>query len=681
MHAAAGAGAAAADGLALKRVMLSTGGVGYFEYEAEVAGDTALSLEVRLDQVDDVMKSIVVYDDRGGIGTISLPGREPLVEIFREMPFSPDDLTSPVDLLNALRGAVVHVAGTTAIEGRLLSVTQEAAQLPQNAGTITRNRVSLVTAEGLRQLILEDASAITLADPRLREQVNTALSALAEHGERDRRRLAIQTRGDGARTVRVAYVVAAPLWKSAYRLTLPGSGTDGELQGWAVLENRSGEDWGGVELTVVSGNPVTFRQALYDTYYVDRPAVPVEVLGRVLPRVDEGAMPAPVPQRQMAEKAAPRAMTRGLAMAPGMMAPAPSSPMEAFAADEASEVPPPPPARMADLTAAESSEATTQVVFRYPLPVTVANGQSLLMPIASRKVPAEPVALYQPETHRLHPLAAVRLTNDGASGLPPGILTLYERNAAGNGAVTYVGDARLGALPAGEERLLSFALDQKVRIDRRDSTNQRLTQATIIDGILQLVQTDRRVTDYAISGAAREPRTVLIEHPRPENWTLVSPEPATVTVTPTAFRLRTTVAAGATAALQVVLERPRQETYSLIDLDSHRIEAFVTATVLSPPIRKALGHLGDLRRDLAKRERTVGELERRRETISADQERLRQNLAAAPRESDLFRRYLTRLGDREDQIEKTDSELAKAREAVEDARKALSDYARSLSLS
>ena len=66
------------DGLALKRVLLSTGGVGYFEYEAVVDGSAVLSLDVRLDQVDDVLKSIVVFDDVGGVGAIRLPGREPL---------------------------------------------------------------------------------------------------------------------------------------------------------------------------------------------------------------------------------------------------------------------------------------------------------------------------------------------------------------------------------------------------------------------------------------------------------------------------------------------------------------------------------------------------------------------------------------------------------------------------
>ena len=61
-------------------------------------------------------------------------------------------------------------------------------------------------------------------------------------------------------------------------------------QGWAVLENMSGQDWRDVEPTLVSGNPVTFRQALYAAYYVDRPEVPVEVLGRVLPAPDTGAI-------------------------------------------------------------------------------------------------------------------------------------------------------------------------------------------------------------------------------------------------------------------------------------------------------------------------------------------------------------------------------------------------------
>ena len=72
-----------ADELALKRVLLSSGGLGYYEYEADVDGDATVDLTVPLDQVDDVLKSLVVYDDKGGVGGLSLPGREPLKQIGR----------------------------------------------------------------------------------------------------------------------------------------------------------------------------------------------------------------------------------------------------------------------------------------------------------------------------------------------------------------------------------------------------------------------------------------------------------------------------------------------------------------------------------------------------------------------------------------------------------------------
>jgi hypothetical protein len=88
-----------AQSLDLKRVTLSSSGVGYFEYEAVVERDATLRLAVKLDQVDDVLKSLVVYDSKGGVGGISLPGREPLAELLRQLPFDAAALNSMPELL------------------------------------------------------------------------------------------------------------------------------------------------------------------------------------------------------------------------------------------------------------------------------------------------------------------------------------------------------------------------------------------------------------------------------------------------------------------------------------------------------------------------------------------------------------------------------------------------------
>ncbi len=673
--------------LALKRVLLSTGGVGYFEHEARVSGDAALTLEVRRDQVDDVLKSIVVYDDRGGIGTVDLPGQEPLETAFRELPFTPDDLASPTALLNAMKGAEVRATGSREVSGRLLSVTEEFTQFPNGGGTVTRHRVSLMTADGLRQLLLEETDSLRFADPRVQAQLDSALAAVAGSAGKERRRLTIRTTAPQAdasaeRTVRVAYVVAAPLWKATYRLTLPdsapgsakgGEGGTGDLQGWAVLENLSGDDWKGVELSVASGNPVTFRQALYSAYFVNRPEVPVEVLGRVLPKPDEGAVAADAMAKAM-EPAGNRART--MESAPPVAGAAPPAPAPAMAAPFAGTM----PQRAAETTPAESTEATAQVLFRYPQPVTLANGGTLMMPIVARAIPAERLSLYQPDTQPRHPLAALRLSNgeSGESGLPPGVLTLYERLG---GAAAYVGDARLATLPAGASRILSFAVDQAVTVDRSEQPSRTLSRATLADGVLQLTVTDRQTTTYRIAGAAGEDRKVIVEHPRRPGWDLVQPaaaDGAAPDTTADAYRLPVAVPAGQTVTLAVALERPRVERFGISEMSPEQVRAYASSTELPPAAREALGRVATLRAAVAEKERRVADLEREQAEIGKEQERLRQNLATLPRDSDLFKRTIAKMGDQETRLDGLSRELATARKEADTARNTLRDQVRGM---
>ncbi|OYD83552.1 DUF4139 domain-containing protein [Azospirillum brasilense] len=673
--------------LALKRVLLSTGGVGYFEHEARVSGDAALTLEVRRDQVDDVLKSIVVYDDRGGIGTVDLPGQEPLETAFRELPFTPEDLASPTALLNAMKGAEVQTSGSRSVSGRLLSVTEEHTQLPNGGGTVTRNRVSLMTAEGLRQLVLEETDSLRFADPRVQAQLDSALAAVAGAAGKERRRLTIRTTAPQAdagaeRIVRVAYVVAAPLWKATYRLTLPESakgaeGGTGDLQGWAVLENLSGDDWKGVELSVASGNPVTFRQALYSAYFVNRPEVPVEVLGRVLPPPDEGAVAADMMAKTQEPAVRSRAATESGA-ATTMAAPPAPAPAPAMSAPFAGAM----PQRAAETTPAESTEATAQVLFRYPQPVTLANGGTMMMPITARAIPAERLSLYQPNTQPRHPLAALRLSNgdSGETGLPPGVLTLYERLG---GAAAYVGDARLATLPAGESRILSFAVDPAVTVDRSEQPSRTLSRATLADGVLQLTVTDRQTTTYRIAGAAGEDRTVIVEHPRRSGWELVQPtggatDGGAPDLTADAYRLPVAVPAGQTVTLAVALERPRIERFGISEMSPEQVRAYASSTELPPAAREALGKVATLRAAVADKERRVGDLEREQAEIGKEQERLRQNLATLPRDSDLFKRTIAKMGEQETRLDGLSRELATARKEAETARNTLRDQVRGM---
>lgn len=708
---AAPAAWAAADGptggqLALTRVLLSTGGVGYFEYEATVSGDADLSLEVRRDQVDDVLKSIVVYDDKGGVGTIGLPGAEPLDTAFRELPFSAGDLTSPAALLNAMRGAEVTSGGSRQLTGRLMSVTEETVRLPGGDGaTATRHRVTLMTAEGLRQLVLEEADALRFTDPAVQAQIDRALSAVAENARRERRQLTVHSRAPqgapqdgqaaGERRVRVGYVAEMPLWKATYRLSMTQGGQpqtgaakagSGALQGWAVLENLSGEDWKGIDLTVVSGNPVTLRQALYTPYFVERPEVPVEVLGRVLPTADEGtvtlndAHPAMRAQSEASRAAVPPAAAMAAPPPPApTMAPAPMGEPLAKVAPYGSAAGTPAMAavRGADAGAAEGA----QVLFHYPQPVSVPNGGTLMMPIAVRSLPVERVALYQPGTDARHPLASLRLRNDGDTALPPGLLTFYDRTG-GAGAETsaYVGDARMATLPAGDSRLLSFAVDQAVTIDREEKPSRRLSRATLADGVLTLSVTDRQSTTYTVAGAPDADRSVVIEHPRRPGWDLAEPADGKPEATAGAYRLPLAVPAGKTVTLTATLERPRQERIVLTDLSADQIAARASAPELPTEVRQVLTILASLRSAVAEKERRIAELERERTERIADQDRLRENLKALPAGSDLHKRTLAKMAEAENRLDGLARDLTTARTEAEAARQTLRERVKALAI-
>ena len=664
--------AQAAEALALKRVMLSTGGVGYFEHEAVVDGDAELELEVRLDQVDDVLKSIVVYDDQGGVGAVSLPGREPLAQVFRDLPFGPEALTSPVTLLNHLQGAEVRAKGARSVEGRLIRVVPEVIRLPDGAGTVTRHRVSLMTVDGIQHLLFEETDSLQFVDTRLQAQVERALAAIAAHRVRDKRTMRVVLKGTGRRAVRVAYVVGAPLWKTTYRLTLAGDKAgSGLLQGWAVVENMSGHAWRDVELTLLSGNPVTFRQALYTSYYVNRPQVPVEVLGRILPRPDFGVVAGRMARLEKQRKPGKRELEfeeRDKALR------APRATMRAEEPLASADVAAPRAPGLARLgQAAVSTEAATQVIFRIPGPISVETGHSLMVPIVDREVPARRVSLYAPDTHATHPLAAVRLTNDSGAGLPPGVLTLYEASGEGGGSA-YLGDARLATFPLGEERLVSFALDQKTHVSREARETRSITKAAIERGVMRLTVALKRTTEYRLKAPSEEDRVVLIEVPRRADWKLVSPDETEVELTDSHYRLERRIAKGGEELLKVTLERPLLETVAIASLSLKRMVGYARSTELDEDVRQAFARMADLQREADHHQRRLEEAEIKRRTIFEEQRRIRDNMARVPRDSDLYRRYLDKLDKQETELEHIGAGIEETRALLAKARRALARF-------
>jgi hypothetical protein len=665
---------AAAGDLVIKRVMLSAGGVAYIEREAQIEGNAELALDVPLDQVDDVLKSVVVYDSSGGVGSAHLPGREPVAQIFSDLPFGAEALASPVALLNALQGAEIRIGGSHPVVGKLLKVVPETTRFSDQS-VVQRNRVSVMTATGLQQVVLEEAESIAFADPGLQAKVDRALEAIAQHRAKDRRTIVLTARGSGKRLLRVGYVVSAPLWKSAYRLTLPQDAAKsvGHLQGWAVLENMSGEDWREIELTVLSGRPVSFHQALYQAYYVDRPEVPVEVAGRILTRPDSGVIGSGAGaaggglgmlQRNKDDlglKQQNQAQFDRLAKA----AAAPSS------------APATPPGLAAAVDVAEAEEGATQVAFRLPVPVTIKSGDSAIVPIIDRDFPVERLSLYQPGTTSDHPLAALRLRNDGANGLPPGVLTLYQETATGGG---YVGDARLAGLPAGENRLLSYALDEKTKIAQEHEHSSTLTRVLAARGTLSLNHTSRQTFRYKLAAPQAESRHLVIELPKQAGWKLTDPDEDKTPQTATAYRIGVDLKPGESKTVTAILQRTDWQQTGISAMKSDDLVAVAATKELDGNVKRALEELLRRRQTVADKDAAQQKVKDEIQAIGNDQQRIRANLVNLNRDGGLYKRYTEKLNEQETRLEKLQELAAAAAQDLQVAKAALDDYVAKLEL-
>src|SRR4051812_37822169 len=67
----------------------------------------------------------------------------------------------------------------------------------------------------------------------------------------------------------LTYVTEAPAWKPSYRVVV-GDHHDVMLEGWAIVDNTSGEDWKNVLVGVGSSSALSFRYDLWSVRQVQR---------------------------------------------------------------------------------------------------------------------------------------------------------------------------------------------------------------------------------------------------------------------------------------------------------------------------------------------------------------------------------------------------------------------------
>lgn len=669
---------AAAAPLPVRRVVLYKNGVGYFEHLGTVRNRQDVTIRFTSGQLNDVLKSLTTLDlGKGQIRGISYNSVAPLEQRLGalRLPLGPGATT--FDLLGALRGARVEVTsgGVTSV-GRLLAVERQ--QRTSNGDAVTVESFSIVSDTGeVRSFDLTPAVRVRVIERDLRQEVSRYLDLVGSTRERDVRSMVISTAGSGDRDLFVSYISEVPIWKSTYRLVLPAKGKP-LLQGWAVIDNTVGEDWNGVELSLVAGAPQSFIQQISQPYYGQRPtvAMPSNVLmrpqthqatleGRALdevaaaPRTQDSigltGPPPPPPSAAMGVGTG-----RGAGAPSGFVGGVVGGLREAAregAYEEAARV----------QAAAAGRELGDLFEYRLKEPITLKKNQSALVPIINSEIAAEQVSLWNRGLGSGRPLRAVWITNASGLTLDGGSIAIIDNNA-------FAGEGLIDPLKPGERRLVSYAADLGVLVRaQQEVTPTRLFRVRAHDGILISETEDRAVTTYIARNENDEPVTLVIEHRMRPQWKLAEGQkPAESTVDTERFRL--VIEPGKEGTLAVREVRAGDTRIAIGELTDSWAASGFRDGMFTEETRRALKPVLDKRTQIAGLERQVKTLTQQQQEIVEDQNRVRENMKAlrgSAEEKQLLQRYAKQLDEQENRLETLRKELRDANVAIAKAREEL----------
>ncbi len=364
--------AALAADLPVRQVVLYKHGVGYFERAGDLQPGEGARLDFKPSEMNDVLKSLIVQDPSGGkISGIRYDSSEPLAQKLAAFPFALGPGAPLSSFLDMLKGARLDAS----IGGQVLTgVIVSGRQTPATAQQPERELLTLLLDSGdLRTVDLASATSLQLRDPDLQGKLKEYLSLVNQSRSTEKRGVYIDSTGSGQRKIIASYVVPMPVWKSAYRLIFGDAGA-ATFEGWAIVDNITGEDWTNVRLSVVSGRPVSFVSQLYEPRYVSRPSAELAEDRAQAPTVYGGVIGG-IATNEMAVLKAGAAAGGNMRFDRAAAAPAPA--MERAKAE---------PSSLASTALAE--ELGELFEYSFPSAVTVRKGESAMLPFLQQKIAA-----------------------------------------------------------------------------------------------------------------------------------------------------------------------------------------------------------------------------------------------------------------------------------------------------
>lgn len=695
--------------LPITHVYLFSSGVGYYQREGDVEGNSRVDLTFPATDVNDLLKSLVLQDLGGGkISTIGYDSQDPIEKTLKSFMLDLTANPSFGQLLNQARGERVEVilqqtnnSQPATLSGTILGMESQRHSAGRD-GTIDVDMLNVLCTEGVRSIPLKDVQRVRFLNPVLETELRRALEVLASSHDVMKKVVTLGFKGDGKRSVKVGYVVESPIWKPSYRLVLEKDGKT-HLQGWASIENTTDDDWTNVRMALISGRPISFQMNLYQPLYIPRPTVEPEKFASLRPPVFGGAMAnavgatasVPPPAGMMGAGGAQFNPNFGMNSAGnnryqfqqgqgqlGLLVNVTNTinTQGKLSYEQLQQ-------RRADQQAAKGNarKVGTELAaldptgsigslpnaeeigdyFRYVIDdkVTLPRQKSAMLAIVNQGMESKRVSIYNQAVQAKFPLLGLKFKNLTDQPLMQGPITVYDDGS-------YAGDARLPDLQPKEERLIAYAIDTGSEVKTEDKVQQQLIALKAVKGVVHATHKIRETRTYTAKNRSPQERVLIIEHPFREGWKLIEPEKPMET-TRDLHRFEITLAPGKSVVVPVTEEFTRRDDLHLNSTNDETIRLFLQSSISSPEAKKSLQDVLDSRAKLADTQRELAAVQVQLKDITEDQGRLRANLDKVPPTSAAYKRYLEKFDKQQPIIEKFQDEIKHMNETIKQLQKEL----------
>jgi len=642
------------NNIPLKKVVILTSGLAYYEHSGSINGQVSVNFPFKLDTVNDALKTLVISDPSSSNPSVTYQSSNTLIQTLRSLNIDLSDMPGIDVILSKLIGAEIEIASPTAYTGRITGIEYRQS-ISANGMMANEPWLILSTKDGLQSFIIKDITSIKFKDTAIIKDLDRALDLISASRNSLSRQLLVNLPGSGRRNVSISYVIPSPVWKVSYRLDLGASKP--LFQGWAIIDNDSDTDWNNIELSLVAGRPASFIQELYPPYYVYRPVLPLSIAGAAPAASYDTSvyMAAEAEMQQSRAKMSYDYDSReqpAEARAPAPRTGASSSNLTGGVVDTAG-----------------GNTAGGQFEFTIKNPVSLNRRMSAMFPLVESTLEAKKLLIYS-GTGRFPRLGA-ELTNTSKMKLPAGPITVYD------GGV-YAGDALIEFWNENEKRLISFGEDLSVTASTGNTSAYIISKVNVSQGVMTITRLQNYIKTYTFINSGSEQKLLVAEHSKTSNTELISPKADEQTTS--MYRFNVTLSANKQTVLTVTEQRPLSERITLLPLRLDALLSYSSNQEIPANVRQAFAKAVELKRASDTADLSVKEITERRERLVSDQDRIRKNLEAAGNQTQQGQEYLRRLVSLDGEIDAIASELQKANVSAKAAKEAYEKYLAELNL-